>query len=99
MALLIFPLAIVLGWFVRPPRRAATATYALGFGVFVVLSLLWVVGLEVSPWEAVVLIVGTPLAGSLASWVGRWRLSRRPPAGVGPDNAGPGSAAGTSWSV
>jgi len=97
MALLIFPIAIALGWFVRPPGRAGTATYALGFGAFVVLSLLWVVGLEVSPWETVILIVGTPVAGGLASWVGRWRLSRRPAAVIAPDSAGRGSVAGTSW--
>jgi hypothetical protein len=77
MALLIFPIGILLGWFVRPPRRAELATYALGFGAFVVLSLLWVVGVEVSPFEAVVLLFGTPLAGAIASWLGRWRVSHR----------------------
>ena len=77
MALLIFPIAVVLGWFVHPPRRAAVATYAVGSGVLVVLAILWVVGLEVSPWETVVLLLGTPLAGALASWVARRRLSRR----------------------
>ena len=80
MALLIFPLGIVLGWFLRPPHRAAAATQSVGFGAFVVLSLLWgFTGVEVSPLEPVVLVFGTPLAGFLASWVSRRRLSRRPP--------------------
>jgi hypothetical protein len=80
VALLIVPLGILLGWFVRPPRRAASATHAVGFGGFVVLSLLWgFTGVEVSPWEAMVLLVGTPLAGALASSVARWRVSRQSP--------------------
>jgi hypothetical protein len=51
---------------------------------FVVLSLLWVVDVEVRPLEAIVLLVGTPIGGVLASSVARWRLARRPPA----DSAG-----------
>jgi len=90
VALLIFPLGIVLGWFVRPPRRAAVATQAVGFGAFVVLSLLWGFSdVEVSPLESIVLLFGTPVAGVLASWVSRWRLSRQPPAD---GKAGPPSA-------
>ena len=79
MALLIFPLGILLGWLVRPPRRAEVATYVLGFGAFMVLSLLWafIGGFMVSPLDGLVLLFGTPLAGALASWVARWRLSRR----------------------
>lgn len=81
MALLIFPIGIVLGWFMCPPRRAEVATYAVGFGAFVLVSLLWAGSsgrLEVSPWETVVLLFGTPVAGTLAAWVARWRFSRRP---------------------
>jgi hypothetical protein len=78
MALLIFPLGILLGWFVRPPRQAEVATFALGYGALIVLSLLWgFIGFVVSPFDGLVLLVGTPLAGALASWVARWRLSRR----------------------
>jgi hypothetical protein len=80
VALLIFPIGIVLGWFVRPPRRAAVATQAVGFGALVVLSLLWGFGdVVVSPLETLVLVFGTPLAGVLASSVARWRLYRRRP--------------------
>ena len=79
MALLIFPLGILLGWFVRPPRRAEVATYVLGFGAFIVVSMLWafIGGFVVRPFDGFVLLFGTPLAGALASWVARWRLSRR----------------------
>ena len=92
MAFLIFPLGIAVGWFVRPPHRAAFATHTAGFGAFVVLSLVWgFTGVEVSPLEPVVLLLGTPFAGALASWVSGWRFSRRPP----PDSGGgpPGASA------
>lgn len=80
MALLIFPLGVLLGWFVRPPRRAAVAVQSVGFGAFVVLSLIWgFTDVEVDPLEPVVLVFGTPFAGALASWVSRWRVSRRNP--------------------
>jgi len=86
MALLIFPIGILLGWVLRPPRRAAVATQTVGFGVLVVLSLLWgFAGVQVSPWESLVLVVATPLAGLLASWVARWRLSRSSAAASGGD--------------
>jgi hypothetical protein len=78
VALVIFPVGILVGWFVHPPRRAATATHTLGFGAFVVLSLLWgFTSVELDLFEPVILLVGTPLAGALASTVSRWRLSRR----------------------
>jgi hypothetical protein len=84
VALLIIPLGIALGWFLRPPRRAAVATQSVGFGAFVALSLLWgFTGAEVSPLEPIVLLLGTPVAGVLASSVSRWRLSRRPPSDHG----------------
>ncbi len=80
MALLIIPLGIVLGWFLSPPHRAAVVTQSVGFGAFVALSLLWgFTSVEVNPLEPIVLLFGTPFAGVLASWVSRWRLSRRPP--------------------
>jgi hypothetical protein len=78
MALVIFPIGLVLGWLVAPPRRAAFATHTIGFGAFVVLSLLWgFTSIQVSPWETVVLLVGTPFAGALASWVAQRRLTHR----------------------
>ena len=79
---LVFLIGIALGWFVRPPRRAEVGTYTVGFGAFVALSLLWSFSsgrLQVSPFEPLVLVVGTPFAGALASWIARWRLSRRSP--------------------
>jgi hypothetical protein len=42
MAILIFPIAVLLGWLIRPPRRAAVVTAAVGLGglvFFVVLGL------------------------------------------------------------
>jgi hypothetical protein len=82
VALLIVPLGVLLGWFVRPPRRAASATHTAGFGTFVLLSLLWgFTSVEVSPWEAMILLFGTPVAGALASSVARWRVSRQSLAG------------------
>ena len=87
MGLLIIPLGIVLGWFLRPPHRAAVATQSVGFGAFVALSLLWgFTGVEVNPLEPIVLLFGTPFAGALASWVSRWRLSRRRPQDSGGTN-------------
>jgi hypothetical protein len=86
MALLIFPVAFLLGWFVRPPRRAEITTYAVGFGAFVVVSLLWAFSsgrLDVSPFNGVVLFLGTPVAGPLASWVARRRPSHRHPETLG----------------
>jgi hypothetical protein len=84
VALLIIPLGILLGWFLRPPHRAAVATQSVGFSAFIALSLLWgFTGVEVNPLEPILLLVGTPFAGALASWVSKWRLARRPP----PDNA------------
>jgi hypothetical protein len=78
VALLIFVLGILLGWFMRPPRRAEVATNAAGYGTLVVLSLLWgFIDLDVSPFDGLVLLLGTPLAGALAAGVARWRLSRR----------------------
>jgi len=79
VALLIFPLGILMGWFVHPPHRAEVATYAAGFGAFMVVSLLWafIGDFVVRPFDGFVLLFGTPLAGALASWVARWRLSRR----------------------
>ena len=82
MALLIFPIGILLGWFLRSPRRAVVVTQVVGFGALLVLSLLWAfTSVEVSPWETLVLVFGTPLAAAVASLIGRWRLGRRPPAG------------------
>ncbi len=77
MAILIFPIGVVLGWFIRPPVRAALATAAVGFGALAVLGVLWIKSAEVSPLETLVLALGTPMAAMLSSQVARWRLSRR----------------------
>jgi ABC-type proline/glycine betaine transport system permease subunit len=76
MAILIFPIGVLLGWFIRPPRRAAVVTAAVGLGglgFFVVLGL----NTEgVSPIEMAVLVLGTPVAAVLAFNVSKWRLAR-----------------------
>ena len=77
MAILIFPIGVLLGWFIRPPRRAAVVTAAVGVVALVALAILWSTGAEVSPIETVVLAMGTPVAAFLAFKVAEWRLSRR----------------------
>ena len=62
MAFLVFPIGALLGWFVRPPRRAAVATSVVGLGALAVLVALWSNGAEVSPLETLVLVVGTPIS-------------------------------------
>lgn len=76
MALLIFPIGVVLGWFIRPPRRAAAVTIGVGVGVLAVLGVLWFTGAEVSPLETLVIVFGTPIAAVSALKVAEWRLSR-----------------------
>jgi hypothetical protein len=66
MALVIFALGTVLGWFIRPPGRAALVTTAVGVGALAVLAVLWLTGAEVSPLETIVLLFGTPIAAGLA---------------------------------
>ena len=80
MAILIFPIAVVLGWLIRSPRRAAIVTAALGLGALVVLVCLSVAGAEVSPIEMAVLALGTPLSAALAHAIAKWRDARRPAA-------------------
>jgi len=77
MALLIFPLAVVLGWFIQRPTRAAAVTAAIGLGALVLYLGLGLMGVVVSPLEATVLLLGTPLGALIAFRVARWRLSRR----------------------
>ncbi len=77
MALLIFPIGVLLGWFIRPPARAAWVTAAVGVGALAVLGILWLSGTEVSPLETLVLVVGTPLAALLAFKVAQRRRSRK----------------------
>jgi hypothetical protein len=76
MALLIFPIGVLLGWLVRPAQRAAWATVAVGAAALVVLVALWVGGVEVSPLETVVLFVGTPIAAWIAYRVAVRRRTR-----------------------
>ena len=77
MAILIFAIGAVLGWFVRPPSRAAAVTGAVGFGALAVLVALWATGAEVSPLETLVVVLGTPIAATLAFKVSQGRQSRR----------------------
>ena len=77
MALLIVPIAVVLGWLIRSPRRAAAVTVVVGLGALVVLVCLWVAGTEVSPLETVVLAIGTPLSAAMAYAIAKWRDARR----------------------
>ena len=77
MAILIFPIGVVLGWFIRPPGRAATVTCAVGVTALVVLGILALSGAEVSPIETAVLIIGTPISAYLAFVTARWRTPRR----------------------
>lgn len=76
MALLIFPIAVLLGWYVRPPRRAAIVTAVVGGIAFVGMVVLIAAGTGASPLEALVLAVGTPISGWLAFAVARRRDSR-----------------------
>jgi surfactin synthase thioesterase subunit len=81
MALLIFPLAVVLGWFIHPPGRAAAVTAAIGLGALILyLGVGWT-GVVVSPLESVVLLFGTPLGAFVAFRVAQWRVSRRSTSG------------------
>ena len=94
MALLIIPVAIALGWLLPSPRRAAVATQTVGFGALVVLSLVWSFSdLAVSITDTFVLVFGTPVAGVLASWIARWRLSH---GSRTRGDAGPPTASGAS---
>ena len=76
MAILIFPIGVLLGWLVRPPRRAAALTAAVGLGGLVFFVVLGLSTEGVSPIEAGVLVFGTPIASALAFKTGNWRLAR-----------------------
>jgi hypothetical protein len=78
MALLILPLGVILGLVVWPPKRAAWYTVAVGVGALAVLGGFWVSDTEVSPWESLMLAIGTPVAAWLAFAVSKPR--RRIPA-------------------
>jgi glucose-6-phosphate-specific signal transduction histidine kinase len=77
VAILIFPIGVVLGWFVRPPGRAAVVTVAIGVSALVILGILALSGAEVSPIETAVLIIGTPISAYAAFATARWRRMRR----------------------
>lgn len=81
MSLLIFPIAVVLGWFIRPPAHAAAMTVAVAVAALVPLFAMSVSG---APWGGVslieiafFLIVGTPLAAWMSFKVSQWRLPHR----------------------
>ena len=77
MAILIFPLALVLGWFIRSPALAAALTATVGITALVVLLILGSAGTEISPLEVLVLVVGTPPGAFIAFRLAGWRVSRR----------------------
>lgn len=76
MALLILPIGVLVGWFVRPPRRAAIVTAVVGGIALVGMVVLIAAGTGASPLETLVLAVGTPIASWIAFAVARRRASR-----------------------
>jgi hypothetical protein len=66
MALVIIPIGVLLG-LVLPARRAAMVTLAIAVLAMVILISLLLAGVEVSPLEMGVLVLGTPLAMWLAT--------------------------------
>ena len=76
MALLILPIGVLLGWFVRPPRRAAIVTAVVGGIALVGMVVLIAAGTGASPLETLVLAVGTPIASWIAFAVARRQASR-----------------------
>lgn len=75
MAVLIFPIGLLLGWLIRPPRRAAAVTAAVGIGGLAFVVILGLNSEGVSPIETVVLVLGTPIAAALAFKVSERRLT------------------------
>jgi hypothetical protein len=65
MALLILPIGLVIGLIVADGQRAVFLTLVIGLAPLR--------GVEVSPWETLILVVGLPLAMVLASWGARVR--------------------------
>jgi hypothetical protein len=57
MALVILPVAFVLGLLIRDARRATAACLLVWLAVMVGLLVAKLAGAEVSPWEALVLVV------------------------------------------
>lgn len=76
MALLIFPIGVLLGWFIRQPRRAAIVTAVVGGIALVGMVVLIAAGTGASPLETLVLAVGTPTSSWIAFAVARHRASR-----------------------
>lgn len=76
MAILIFPIGALLGWFVRAPRRAAALTAAAGLAGLVLFVVLGLATEGVSPIESGILLLGTPIAAALAFRISTWRSSR-----------------------
>jgi hypothetical protein len=73
MALLTLPIGRVIGLIVADGRRAVFLTLVIGLAALLTLGLAALRGVEVSPWETLVLVVGLPLAMLLASWGARVR--------------------------
>jgi hypothetical protein len=75
MAILILPIGVALGWYIRRPGRAAAVTAAVGLVGLAVLGVLALTGAEVSPLETFVLILATPISAVLALKIAQWRRS------------------------
>jgi uncharacterized membrane protein YdbT with pleckstrin-like domain len=57
VALVILPIAFVLGFALADPRRATRAVLLAGLAVLAALAIAAIAGATVSPWEALVLAV------------------------------------------
>ncbi len=73
MALLILPIGLALGWVLGKVRVAVILTLAIGAGALVVYLIAGTRGVEVSPFETLVLIVCLPVA----MWLAKWAAARR----------------------
>ncbi len=73
MALLILPIGLVLGWILGKARLAAIVTLVIGAAALVAYLISGTQGVEVSPWETVILIVFLPVA----MWLAKWAAERR----------------------
>jgi len=73
MAILVLPLGLIIGLIVGDERRARIATLVVGLATFLALAIIAIAGVEVSPLEVLVLLVGTPIAMWLASVGARLR--------------------------
>jgi hypothetical protein len=76
MALLMLPLGLIIGLIVADEIRAFIVTLVIGLTAVSVLFIVALAGVEVSPLEVGVLLVGTPIA----MWLARLGVRLRHPA-------------------